>query len=412
MKRVVVTGVGTVTPLGLDVATTWDGLMAGRSGVDVISLFDAEGFDTKIAAEVKEFDPIRYLDRKEARRMDRFVQLAVAATQEALGGSGLTIDRGNAEEIGCIIGCGIGGLATLSEQFRVLAERGPGRISPFLVPMMIVDMASGQVSIQIGAKGPNFTTVSACSSGADAIGESFEIIRRGDAIAMVAGGAEAAITPIGVAGFNAARALSTRNDRPQAASRPFDKERDGFVMGEGSGILILEELEHARARGAQVLAEMVGYGATADANHITQPAEGGEGGARAMRIAMRKGELRPEDVSYVNAHGTSTQMNDRFETMAIKAVLGEHAYRIAVNSSKSMLGHLLGAAGAVEAAICVQSILSDTVHGTINYEHPDPDCDLDYVPNKARRMPVDVALSNSFGFGGHNTCLAFRRYRD
>ncbi|MBI4499059.1 MAG: beta-ketoacyl-ACP synthase II, partial [Chloroflexi bacterium] len=278
--------------------------------------------------------------------------------------------------------------------------------------MMIVDMASGQVSIQVGAKGPNFSTVSACSSGADAVGEAYEIIRRGDAVAMIAGGSEAAITPIGIAGFNAARALSSRNDRPQAASRPFDKERDGFVMGEGAGILILEDLEYARARGAHILAELVGYGATADANHITQPAEGGEGGARAMRIALRKGGLRPEEVDYVNAHGTSTPLNDRFETMAIKAVLGEHAHKVAMNSSKSMLGHLLGAAGAVEAMACVQSILTDTVHATINHEYPDPDCDLDCVPNQARRMRVNVALTNSFGFGGHNSCLAFRRYQD
>jgi 3-oxoacyl-[acyl-carrier-protein] synthase II len=403
---------GAITPLGLDVPTTWDALLAGRSGVGPITLFDAEGFDTRFAAEVKDFDPTKYVDRKDARRMDRFVHMSIAATAEAIKQARLEITPDNAEDIGCIIGVGIGGIATLSEQIRVLNDRGPGRVSPFLVPMMIVDMGSGQTSIQFGAKGPNYSTVSACASGADAIGDAYEIIRRGDAVAMIAGGAEAAVTPIGLAGFAAARALSSRNDAPQKASRPFDADRDGFVIGEGAGILILESLEFAQARGAHILAELVGYGASADAYHITQPAENGEGGQRAMRMALRKAGLQPDQVDYINAHGTSTPMNDKFETMAMKGVFGEHAYKLAVNSSKSMLGHLLGAAGAVESIVCVQSMLTDTLHPTINYETPDPDCDLDCVPNQARKQQINVAMTNSFGFGGHNACLIYKRYRD
>ena len=408
--RVAVTGIGMVSPLGLDMPTTWKALLAGHCGVDRISAFDTEGYETRIAAEVKGFDPLSCMDRKEARRCDRFVQLATSAALQAVKHAGLEITPANAGRIGVIIGSGIGGIATLSEEFNTLKEKGPSRVSPFLIPMMIVDMASGHVSIRLGAKGPNFSTVSACASGADAIGESAEMIRRGEVLAMVAGGAEAAIVPIGIAGFSAARALSTRNENPKEASRPFDANRDGFIMGEGAGILILEEMEYARSRGARILAELVGYGATADANHVTQPAPGGEGGARAMRLAMHKAGMEPKDVDYINAHGTSTQLNDKFETMAIKSVFDPEAYKIPISSTKSMTGHLLGAAGAVEAGICVLSITDGVIPPTINLETPDPDCDLDYTPHVPRRGKVRSALSNSFGFGGHNSCLIFRQY--
>lgn len=408
-QRVVVTGIGMVTPLGLDLPSSWQGLVEGRSGVDYISAFETEGFDTTIGAEVKGFDPTNYLDRKEARRMDRFVQLGIAAAREALTHARLKVTDENATDIGVIVGSGIGGLITLSEQMNVLAQKGPGRISPFLVPMMISNMAGGQISITLGPKGPNFATVSACSSGADAIGQAYEIIKRGDAKAVLTGGAEAPFCPIGVAAFNAARALSTNNSDPPRASRPFDAQRDGFVMGEGAAILVLEDLEYAQARGATILAEMAGYGATADAYHITQPAEEAEGGARAMKLALRKAGLKPEDVDYINAHGTSTQLNDKFETIAIKSVFGEAARKVAISSTKSMVGHLLGAAGALEAGACIMAIQEGIIPPTINYEHPDPDCDLDYVPNRARKTKVDVTLSNSFGFGGHNSCLVFRR---
>ena len=411
-QRVVVTGLGMVTPLGLNTSATWDGLVQGRSGVDHLTTFDLEGFDTTFGAEVKGFDPTAHMDRKEVRRNDRFVQFAIAAAHEALQHADLTIDAKLAPTAGVIIGSGIGGIATLSEQISVLDGRGPGRISPFLVPMMICNMAAGQVSIAVGAKGPNYATVSACSSGADAVGQAYETILRGDASVMLAGGTEAPLCPIGVAAFNAARALSTNNDAPQQASRPFDAERDGFVMGEGACVLVLETLEHAQERGATILAEMVAYGATADAYHITQPAEDAEGAVRAMKLALRRGKLAPQEVSYINAHGTSTMLNDSAETQAIKTVFGEQAYKLAVSSTKSMVGHLLGAAGALEAAICVLSIQNEVVAPTINYEHPDPNCDLDYVPNTARQMTVEATLSNSFGFGGHNTCLAFRKYRE
>jgi len=401
-----------VSPLGLDVATSWEGLIQGRSGIDYIRAFETEGFATTFGAEVKDFDPGQYLDRKEARRMDRFVQLAVAATREALEQSCLVINDENAPDVGVIIGSGIGGIITLSEQVQVLVERGPSRISPFLVPMMISNMAAGQTSILVGAKGPNFATVSACSSGADALGEAYELLRRGDAKAVLAGGTEAPFCPIGVASFNAARALSTRNDAPQKASRPFDAQRDGFVMGEGACILVLEDLDVARERGAPILAELAGYGATADAFHITQPAEGGEGGARAMQRALHKAGLEPGQVDYINAHGTSTPLNDKFETIAIKRVFGQDAGRVAISSTKSMVGHLLGAAGAFESAVCVLALRDGVIPPTINYEHPDPECDLDYVPNQARRTQVDVAMTNSFGFGGHNSCLVFKTYRE
>jgi 3-oxoacyl-[acyl-carrier-protein] synthase II len=411
-KRVVITGLGAVSPVGLDVASTWDALIAGKSGVNHISLFNPSDQEVRIAAEVKDFDPTVAMDRKEVRRNDRFVQFAVVAAHEALRNSGLIVESGNSEMVGVIIGSGIGGLATLSEQLQVLAEKGPRRVSPFLVPMMISDMASGQVSIALGARGPNVCTVSACSSGADAIGYAFEVIRRGDADAMITGGAEAAITPIGVAGFASARALSTRNDDPGSASRPFDADRDGFVLGEGSAILVLEELEHAKARGAAIMAELCGYGMTADAYHITQPAEGGEGGARAMKRAMGQAGVLPEEIDYLNAHGTSTPMNDKFETQAIKSVFGEHAYSTPISSIKSMVGHLLGAAGALEACVAVLTIQNGIIPPTVNYTTPDPECDLDYTPNLARRAEVRTVLSNSFGFGGHNSALLFRRFAE
>jgi len=411
-KRVVITGVGAISPLGLDVPSLWEALVSGKSGVDYISLFDPAHFKTKIAAEVKGFNATDYIDRKDARHMDRFAQFAVAATLQAVEQAKLKFDAEKPEDIGVIIGCGIGGLGTLSAQFGVLAERGPDRISPFLVPMMITDAAPGQISIALGVKGVNFCTTSSCSSGADAVGEAGEIIKRGDAQVMIAGGSEAAITPIGIAGFNAAGALSTRNDEPQKASRPFDAERDGFVMGEGAAVLVLESLSHALNRGAHILAEIIGYGATSDAYHITQPAEGGEGGAKAMQIALRKAGLEPKEIDYINAHGTSTPLNDKCETMAIKTVFGNDAYRIPTSSTKSMMGHLIGAAGTIEALICILVIQHGVIPPTINLVHPDPECDLDYVPNIARQKRVRTVLSNSFGFGGHNSVLIFREYTE
>ncbi|MBI2864863.1 MAG: beta-ketoacyl-ACP synthase II [Chloroflexi bacterium] len=408
-NRVVVTGIGMVSPLGLDLQSSWESLLAGKSGADFISLFDAQSFDTKFAAEVKGFDPTTYIDRKEARRMDRFVQFAVAASMQAVEHAGLKIGAGNQNDIGVIIGSGIGGITSLSEQFKVLLERGPSRVSPFLIPMMITDMASGQVSIAIGAKGPNFCTTSACASGADAIGVAGEFIRRGDAKVIIAGGSEAPITPIGVAAFNSMRALSTRNDAPPKASRPFDAGRDGFVIAEGAAVLILESLEHALDRGAPILAELLSYGATGDAFHITQPAEGGEGGVRAIKMALDKAGVDPTAVGYINAHGTSTPLNDKLETMAVKSVFGDHAYKLAMSSTKSMTGHPLGAAGAIEAAICIMAIQHGWLPPTINLEQPEPECDLDYVPNQARQARVDVVLSNSLGFGGHNSTLLFGR---
>ncbi len=401
---------GVVSPIGLSLPTMWQALISGKSGMDYITLFDPEPFVTKFAAEVKGFDPFDYIGRKEARHMDRFVQFAVAASLQAVEQAGLKIDHDIENDVGVLIGSGIGGLSTLSTQVQVLLERGPSKISPFLVPMMVGDMASGEVSIALGAKGPNFCATSSCSSSSDAIGEACEIIRRGDALAMFAGGSEAAITPIGLAGFSAARALSTRNDEPQEASRPFDAQRDGFVLGEGAAILVLERLDLAIERGALILAEVIGYGASGDAYHITQPAEGGEGGVRAMRMALRKAGLEPGEIDYINAHGTSTPLNDKNETMAIKSVFGSYAYCIPTSSTKSMTGHLLGAAGAVEAVICILAIREGVIPPTINLTHPDPECDLDYVPNSARQAKVKTAMSNSFGFGGHNSVLVFREW--
>ena len=410
--RVVITGMGAISPLGLDVNSFWEALINGNSGVDRISLFDTEHLETKIAAEVKGFDPTNYIDRKEARHMDRYTQFAVAASHQAVEHAKLQIDGESAEEIGVIIGSGIGGLSTISSQLAILNERGPSRVSPFLIPMMITDGATGQVSISLGAKGVNFCVTSACSSGADAIGVAYEIIKRGDVQAMVTGGTEACITPIGIAGFNAAGALSTRNDEPQKASSPFDIKRDGFVMGEGAAVLILEDLSHALNRGANILAEIVGYGATSDAFHITSPAPGGEGGAKAMQNALKRGKVNAKEIDYINAHGTSTQLNDKCETAAIKTVFNDYAYHIPISSTKSMTGHLIGAAGAIEAITCILAIRNSIIPPTINLDDPDPECDLDYVPNRARQKKVRTALSNSFGFGGHNSVLIFREYTE
>lgn len=410
MSRVVVTGLGLITSLGNDLATNWEGLTQGRSGVSAITAYDTSKFKVHFAAETKNFDPLLYMDRKEARRNDPYAQLAIATTMQALAQSKLKIDADNAEDVGVYIGSGIGGLVTIHDQFRVLHESGPDRISPFFINMMIVDGAPGIISILTGAKGPNWAVVSACATSGNTIGEAWETIRRGDAKIMIAGGAEKAVTPLAMGAFDKMTALSRRNDDPEGASRPFDATRDGFVMGEGSGMLILEDLEYAKARGATILAELVGYGSTGDAHHITNPAPGGAGLVRAMRRALQKADLRPEQVDYINAHGTSTPPNDGTETQAIKTCFGEHAYKLAVSSTKSMTGHTMGAAGAVEAVISVMAIQTGTIPPTINLHHPDPVCDLDYVPNEARRATVNIALTNSMGFGGHNTTLIFKRY--
>ncbi|MDP6667810.1 MAG: beta-ketoacyl-ACP synthase II, partial [Dehalococcoidia bacterium] len=380
-------------------------------GVDNISLFDAEGYTTRIAAEVIDFDGDALLGRKEAKRLDRFSQFACAATIEALEDAGIDMATEDADRVGVLIGSGVGGIITVTDQHKILLNRGPKRISPFLVPMMLGDMASGQVSMMIGAKGPNFSTVSACATGADSIGEALEMVRRGRIDVAVAGGTEAAICPIGVAGFNACMALSTRNDDPQGASRPFDSGRDGFVLGEGAGLLVLESLKHAEKRGANILAELVGYGASSDAFHVTQPHPEGEGAARAMNWAIQDADLEPEDVDYVNAHGTSTPLNDKFETLSMKKTFGDHAYRLSISSTKSMTGHLLGAAGGIEAGFSVLAIRDGVIPPTINFEDPDPDCDLDYTPNTAAKQTVDVAMTNSLGFGGHNASLVFKSFK-
>ncbi len=411
-RRVVVTGMGAVSPLGLDVPALWQGIREARSGIGPITLCDASNLDSRIAGEVRGFDPCNYMDRKEVRRNDRFIHLAIAAATEALRTAELSITPENADAIGVIIGSGIGGITTLAEGVVTLQERGPSRISPFLVPAMITNMAAGQVSMMFGLKGPNYCPTSACASGAHAIGEAAEIIRRGWAVAMVAGGSEAPITPIGIASFASAKAISTRNDDPAGASRPFDADRDGFVLAEGGAVLVLEDLEFARARGARILAELVGYGLSADAYHITQPAPGGEGALRSMRAALQHAGLSPDDIDYINAHGTSTPAGDIAETEAIKRLLGERAYRVPVSSSKSQFGHLLGAAGAIEAIVSILAIQEGLLPPTINYTTPDPQCDLDYVPNTPRTARVDVVLSNSFGFGGHNVSLIFRRYEE
>ncbi len=412
MSRVVVTGLGLITSVGNDLASSWEALCQGKSGVGEIDSYDSSQHRVHFGGQVRNFDPSVYMDRKEVRRNDPYEQFSIATSRQALDQSGLKITDENADDIGVYIGSGIGGLVTLHEQFKVLHEKGPDRISPFFINMMIVDGAPGVVSILVGAKGPNWAAVSACATSGNTIGEAWETIRRGDAKAMIAGGAEKAITPIAMAAFDNMHALSRRNDDPQGASRPFDATRDGFVMGEGAAMLLLEDLEFARARGAKILGELVGYASTGDAYHVTEPAPGGSGLVRAMRRALQKAGLRPDQVDYINAHGTSTPYNDSTETQAIKTCFGEHASRLAISSTKSMTGHTLGAAGAVEAAISVMTILTGVIPPTINLHHPDPDCDLDYVPNEARQATVNVAMSNSMGFGGHNTCLVFKRYEE
>ena len=409
MKRVVITGIGVVSPVGSDVETFWKNITAGKSGVGKITKFDASEFPVQIAAEVKDFQPEKYLDKREIRRLDPFIQFAVAAAQQAVESSGIDDDSLNKERIGVLIGSGIGGLNTVETQHKILLEKGPRRVSPYCVPMEIINMASGIVSIRHGFKGPNISVVTACATGTHAIGEAYRTILYGDADVMVAGGAESCITPLSVAGFAAAKALSTRNDEPEKASRPFEKNRDGFVMGEGAGVVVLEDYEHAKKRGAPILAEIVGYGTSGDAYHMTAPAPGGEGMARAIKNALKDAGVSPEQIDYINAHGTSTKFNDLYETMAIKSVFGEHAYKLKISSIKSMIGHLLGAAGGVEVVSSILTLTTGVIPPTINYEEPDPECDLDYTPNEAVEMDVNYVLKNSFGFGGTNACLVLKK---
>ena len=409
-RRVVVTGVGLVSSLGIGTEETWQAIREGREGITRIEQFDATGFASRIAGEVKNFDPARYIERKEIKKMGRFIQFGIAATEFALAQSGFKIDAYNAERVGVFIGSGIGGFEVIEREHKVLLEKGPSRISPFFIPATIINLASGYVSIRTGAKGPNSATATACTSSAHSIGDSFKIIQRGDADAMICGGAEAAITPMSVGGFAAMRALSQRNDEPGKASRPWDAQRDGFVVGEGSGMLIIEELELAQRRGANILAEIAGYGMSGDAHHITSPSQDGDGAFRVMRNAIKDAGIEPQQVDYVNAHGTSTDVGDKIETLALKRAFCEHAYKLAVSSTKSMTGHLLGGAGGLEAGITVLALRDQIAPPTINYEFPDPECDLDYVPNQARRMKIEYALSNSFGFGGTNGCLLFKRF--
>ncbi|HIK09869.1 MAG TPA: beta-ketoacyl-ACP synthase II [Oscillatoriaceae cyanobacterium M33_DOE_052] len=409
-KRVVVTGLGAITPIGNTVDEYWQGLLSGRNGIGPITLFDPSRHACRIAGEVKGFDPCDYIERKEAKRMDRFAQFAVSASLQAVQDAQLTIDDLNAEQVGVIIGTGIGGLKVLEDQQEIYLNRGPDRCSPFMIPMMIANMAAGLTAIQTGAKGPNSCAVTACAAGSNAVGDAFRLIQRGFAKAMICGGTEAAVTPLGLAGFAAARALSKRNDQPDKACRPFDRDRDGFVMGEGAGILLLEELEHALNRGAKIYGEIIGYGMTCDAYHMTSPSPGGTGAARAMELAMKDAGITPDLVSYINAHGTSTQANDSTETAAIKKALGDYAKKVAISSTKSMTGHLLGGSGGIEAVATVKAIASDIVPPTINLDNPDPECDLDYIPHVSRSQTVTVAMSNSFGFGGHNVTLVFQKF--
>ncbi len=412
MRRVVVTGLGCVSPVGTGTERAWQNIVAGRSGIDTITRFDATGFPVRIAGEVDDFEPSPYIEKKELKKMDLFIQYALVAACEAVEDSGYRITEENAERVGVYIGAGIGGLPGIEHWHDVLKEKGPTRITPFFIPMVIINLASGQVSIKLGAKGPNSCAVTACATGAHSIGDAFRLIQQGEADCMVAGGTESTITPLCIAGFNAMKALSQRNSEPQRASRPFEKERDGFVVGEGAGVLVLEELESARRRGARIYAEVAGYGLNADAYHITQPAPEGEGAARCMELALNDAGLDPADIDYINAHGTSTYYNDLNETEAIKRVFGEHAERLAVSSTKSMTGHLLGAAGGVEAVFTVLAIKEGVLPPTINYETPDEGCDLDYVPNEARKMDMRAAMSNSFGFGGTNAVLVFKRFEE
>jgi len=412
MKRVVITGVGAVTPIGIGKEEFWKNIKAGVCGIDRVSRFDPSDFDCQIAAEVKGFDPAAFMDKKEAKRMDLFVQYAVASAKMAVDDAKLDVEKEDPERMGCMIGSGIGGIHTVCEQHARLLEKGPGKVSPFMIPMMISNMAVGQIGIHFNCKGVNLTCVSACASGTDAIGQAFLAVQRGDADVVLTGGSEATIEELSLAGFSSMKALSTRNDNPKGACSPFDAERDGFVMGEGSGILVLEELEHAKARGAHIIAEVVGYGSTNDAYHMTAPAPDGEGGARCMAAAVKNAGIRPDAVDYINAHGTSTPYNDKYETAAIKTVFGDHAYKLAVSSTKSMTGHMLGAAGAVEGIVTALAIEEGFLPPTINYKNPDPECDLDYVANEGRKAEITYALSNSLGFGGHNASIILKKYMD
>lgn len=409
-KRVVITGMGALTPIGNSVQEFWQALLAGKSGITKVTFFDASEYATQIVGEVKGFDPGSYMDKKEARRMDRFTQMAIAAAKMAITDSGLDLDKIDRDRAGTIIGTGIGGMETLHDQYKTLFDKGPGRVSPFFVPMMIANMASGLTSITLGLQGPCTCVVTACATGTNSIGEAFKMIQRGDADIMVCGGTEASVSQAALAGFSSMKAMSTRNDEPEKASRPFDRDRDGFVMGEGCGVVVLETLEHAQARGARIYAEIAGYGTNADAYHITAPAPEGAQAAKCMAMAIKDAGLKPSDVDYINAHGTSTPLNDKNETLAIKALFGDHAYKLAISSTKSMTGHLLGAAGGIECIASVLSIFNDAVHPTINYENPDPELDLDYVPNKARELKVNIAISNSFGFGGHNATVLVKKF--
>ncbi len=407
----VITGIGLVSPIGLTTSENWDSLMAGRSGVSLITRFDTSKFSTKIAAEVKNFDPLQYIEKKELKKMDRFIQYAIGASEQALADSGLKVTPENADNIGVIVGSGLGGIETIIHYHDICNEKGPDRVSPFFVPALALNLAAGQISIRTGAKGPNYSAVSACSTGTHAIGDAYHIIKRGEADAIIAGGTEATVVPVAIAGFANMTALSSRNDEPEKASRPFDAERDGFVMGEGSGILILEELEHAQKRGAKIYAEVIGFGMNSDAYHITSPAPDGSGAAQCMRLALKSAGIAGDEVDYINAHGTSTPVNDAMETKAIKLTFGDHARKILVNSTKSMTGHLLGAAGAIETAFTALSLFNQVSPPTINQEHPDPECDLDYVANKARKADLKVGISNSFGFGSTNACVVLRRFQ-
>lgn len=411
-RRVVVTGVGLITPLGTGTEKSWENLLDGRSGIRKITQFDATHFPCQVAGEVPDFEINQFIEIKEQKKMDRFIHFAFAAAKMAVEDSGLKITKDNADRIGVLVGSGIGGLSAIEHYHTILLEKGPKRISPFFIPMLIINLAAGQISIHFGAKGPNSAVATACASGTHSIGDAFKIIKRGEADAMISGGTEAVITPLAVGGFSSMKALSTRNNEPEKASRPFDRDRDGFVMGEGAGIMVLEDMEHALSRGAKIYAEITGYGMTGDAYHITSPPPEGEGAARCMRASLKDANIHPEEIEYINAHGTSTKYGDELETQAIKSVFGKHAYKFAVSSTKSMTGHLLGAAGGVEGVICALSIFNKIIPPTINLENPDPECDLDYVPNKARAMDINMAMSNSFGFGGTNACIIFKRYTD
>lgn len=411
-RRVVVTGVGLITPLGTGTKKSWQNLLDGRSGVRKITQFDATHFPCQVAGEVPDFEINQFIEIKEQKKMDRFIHFAFAAAKMAVEDSGLKITKDNADRIGVLVGSGIGGLSAIEHYHTILLEKGPKRISPFFIPMLIINLAAGQISIHFGAKGPNSAVATACASGTHSIGDAFKIIKRGEADAMISGGTEAVITPLAVGGFSSMKALSTRNNEPEKASRPFDRDRDGFVMGEGAGIMVLEDMEHALSREAKIYAEITGYGMTGDAYHITSPPPEGEGAARCMRASLKDANIHPEEIEYINAHGTSTKYGDELETQAIKSVFGKHAYKFAVSSTKSMTGHLLGAAGGVEGVICALSIFNKIIPPTINLENPDPECDLDYVPDKARAMDINMAMSNSFGFGGTNACIIFKRYTD